>query len=51
MRAIEKEHKPDVSYDANENKEMKEINEDKWVNPRYCMLIKHFFKPYEDTED
>ena len=50
MRETSKECKPDVSCDANENKERKEINEDKWAKPRNCMPIKYFFKPYENAE-
>ena len=42
MRARAKQHEPCVSYDANANKERKEMNEDKWVKPRNCMPTKCF---------
>ena len=50
MRATAKEHEPHVSHDANANKERKEMNEDKWMEPRNHMLTKCFFKPHENAE-
>ena len=49
MRATAKEHEPEVSYDANANKERTEMNEAKWVKPRNCVSINNFFKPCENT--
>ena len=42
MRATTKDHEPHVSYDSNANKERKEMNEDRWVKPRYCAPTKCF---------
>ena len=51
MRAIVKEHAPNVLDDDNLKNESKDMKEDKWFKPKKCMPINYFYKICENKPD